>query len=94
MEQTIQEKIKQRRLQMLVHSCIYYKFNESIVSDYQWSKWAKELEQLQRDYPKESEETEYYNIFKNWNGSTGCDLPINNDIIINKAKRLMEISKK
>ena len=47
----IAELIKRRRLQILVHSCIYYEFNESIVDDATWAKWAVELEQLQTAYP-------------------------------------------
>ena len=50
---TIKEKIRQRRRQMLVHSYIYYELDDNIVSDAQWAKWAKELEQLQKNYPKE-----------------------------------------
>ena len=42
-KQTIEEKIKQRRLQILVHSFIYYDLNENIISDDKWSQWAKEL---------------------------------------------------
>lgn len=50
--------IKQRRLQILVHSCVYYKFNQSVVGDDTWVKWATELEQLQADYPQIAEKTE------------------------------------
>lgn len=48
----IAELIQRRRLQVLIHSCIYYEFNESIISDTKWSEWALELEQLQAKYPK------------------------------------------
>lgn len=80
MNQTIQEKIKQRRRQMLVHSYIYYELNDNIISDSQWSKWAKELEQLQKDYPKESAEVEEYDQFKNWDGSSGAFLKFGENI--------------
>ncbi len=80
MEQTIKEKILQRRRQMLVHSYIYYELNQNIVSDHQWAKWAKELEQLQKDYPKESSEVMYYEDFKNWDGSSGAFLNFGEDI--------------
>ena len=43
----IQELIKRRRAQMLIHSCIYYEMNTNIVSDDTWQKWADELESLQ-----------------------------------------------
>ena len=42
-ELVIAEKIQQRRLQILVHSCIYYELNGSSVSDKQWDTWAREL---------------------------------------------------
>lgn len=74
MTQTIEEKIRQRRRQMLVHSYIYYELNENIVSDSQWSKWAKELEKLQHDYPEESKHVEFYEMFQNWDGSSGAFL--------------------
>lgn len=72
--QTIEEKIKQRRLQMLVHSYIYYELNQSIVSDDTWSRWAFELAELQRMYPKESSSVEYADEFDDWDGSTGAFL--------------------
>ncbi len=56
--------IKRRRRQILVHSYIYYVLNDNIISDAQWSAWAEELEQLQKDYPKESSEVELYDEFK------------------------------
>ena len=75
-KQTIKEKIQQRRLQMFVHSFLYYERNVSIVSDYQWSMWAKELADLQAKYPEESSAVIYAEEFKNWDGSTGADLKI------------------
>ena len=49
--QKIKEKIKQRRTQMLVHSCIYYEMDKNIVDDSTWQKWADELRDLQKDNP-------------------------------------------
>ena len=80
MRQTIMEKIRQRRRQMLVHSYIYYELNDNIISDAQWSKWAKELEQLQKDYPIQSRDVEYYEEFKDWDGSSGAFLNFPEDI--------------
>lgn len=74
MNQTIQEKIKQRRRQMYVHSYIYYELNQNIVSDHTWAKWAKELADLQKKYPNEAAEVEYADDFKNWDGSSGAFL--------------------
>ena len=80
MSQTIQERIKQRRRQMLVHSYIYYELNTNIVSDATWSRWAKELEKLQHDYPEESKAVEEYEQFRDWDGSTGAFLKFGENI--------------
>lgn len=87
--QNIACKIKQRRLQMLVHSCIYYALDENIVSDSTWSKWAIELRDLQNMYPQISSEVDYAEYFKDWDGSSGAFLPIHEDWVIQKAKRLL-----
>ena len=34
-ELQVAEKIQQRRLQLLIHSCIYYEFNQNLISDKQ-----------------------------------------------------------
>lgn len=73
---------------MLVHSYLYYERDESIVSDAQWSKWAMELVQLQKDYPEEASQAEFADMFKNWDGNSGADLTYNN-AIINTAERLL-----
>lgn len=98
MNQTISERIKQRRRQMLVHSYIYYELNDNIISDSQWSKWAKELEQLQKDYPKESAEVEEYENFKDWDGSSGAFLKFGENIktvakILLEQKNCLKTSK-
>lgn len=80
MNQNIMAKIKQRRRQMLVHSYIYYELNQNIVSDHKWSKWAKELEQLQKDYPEESKAVEEYEQFRDWDGSSGAFLKFGENI--------------
>lgn len=80
MQQTIIERIRQRRRQMLVHSYIYYECDQSIVSDADWSKWAKELQQLQKDYPEESKQVEEYEQFKDWDGSSGAFLKFGENI--------------
>ena len=83
-------KIQQRRLQMLVHSYIYYVLNDNIISDFTWNKWAHELAVLQKKYPKTSKKVPYYKQFKNWDGSTGAFLDFD-DNIAGKAEYLLEI---
>ena len=89
MKQSIEHKIKQRRLQLLIHSCIYYELNENIISDATWSKWAKELVDLQNKYPEESSHTPLFLEFKDFDGSTGMNLPITKPEVISKAKYLL-----
>ena len=81
--------IKQRRLQLLVHSCIYYEFNESIVDDATWTKWAVELERLQSVYPAIADKVEWAAAFKDFDHSTGYNLPLQNKWVISKAIQLL-----
>ena len=54
MDEEIIQLINRRRRQVLIHSIIYYRFDENIISDAMWTKWAMELADLQRKYPEES----------------------------------------
>lgn len=85
----VAELIQQRRLQVLVHSCIYYKFNHNVVSDMQFDKWAKELASLQKQYPEISDKVMYSDEFKGFDGSTGFDLPIEDEWVVEKAKKFV-----
>lgn len=90
--QTIDEKIKQRRLQLLIHSYIYYELDKNIIPDYKWDKWAKELVELQAKYPQIAKKVIYFNEFKDWSGSTGAFLKFDN-WVKNKAEYLLKINK-
>lgn len=89
MNNQIVEKIQQRRLQLLVHSCIYYEYNTNIISDAKWNEWAHELVQLQIDYPEESKQAIRYDEFIGFDGSTGFDLPIQEEWVKQKACKLL-----
>lgn len=72
MKQTLEQKIRQRRAQMLVHSYIYYHLNDNIVSDDVWQKWANELVELQ----KKKKRIDFYDkAFSDWTGASGAFLP-------------------
>ena len=88
-EAKIYELIQQRRLQLLVHSRIYYVLNNNIISDKQFDEFAKELVQLQKDYPQISKDVIFYNAFKNWDGTTGFDLPLEDPWVVQKANQLL-----
>ena len=84
--QTLSEKIKQRRTQMLVHSYLYYKLDENIVDDDKWQQWANELVELQKQkmnigfYDKE---------FADWTGASGAFLRFDRWVAV-KAKSLLK----
>lgn len=94
MERTIQEIIKQRRTQMLVHSCIYYELNENIVSDHMWQKWADELQKLQEEHPEHLSIGFYDANFKDWDGATGAHLPHRDTWVMKKSLELLALRDK
>lgn len=91
MKQSTIEKIQQRRLQILVHSYIYYELNQNIISDDKWNKWAHELVELQKKYPKESKQAKYADKFADFDSSTGMDLAYFDDFIVNRANYLLSM---
>ncbi len=90
--QTVKEKIRQRRSQMLVHSCLYYKMDESIVSDDKWQQWANELTLLQTENPSECNIGFYDEEFADWDGASGAFLPLDDPNVISKASHILKIS--
>lgn len=86
-------KIRQRRLQLLVHSYIYYELGESVVSDATWQKWADELVKLQKEYPAISSKVVYAQEFKDFDGTTGYHLPYREDKIVQIAHWLVNYNK-
>ena len=90
-ELKIAELIQQRRLQILVHSCIYYNMNQNIIADATWDKWARELVNLQADYPDIAKEVIWSEAFDGFDGSTGFDLPLDDDWVVKKAKQLCRL---
>lgn len=70
----ILSKINRRQAQILLHSCIYYKYATSIISDATFDSWAKELVKLRKDYPDIAFSSRYNNRFINFDGTTGFNL--------------------
>lgn len=82
--------IKRRWLQIWVHSFIYYKMGTSIISDIMWDKWAKELVDLKAKYPNEAKAIKHYDIFADFDGSTGFIIAHKaTPNLIKKAKQLL-----
>ena len=95
MIQTVAEKILQRRLQMIVHSYLYYELDTNIVPDSTWSRWGKELQKLQEKYPEEAKKVKFAELFKDWDASTGFHLAKQaDDRAISKAKYLLSINRR
>ena len=90
-ELNIARLIQRRRLQVLVHSCIYYELNENIVSDSTWSRWATELVELQNKYPEIASRVCYAEAFKDFDASTGAFLPLRGSWVMSKALYLLRI---
>ena len=90
----IAELITRRRRQILVHSVIYYRYNDNIISDEKWTQWAKELEKLQAEYPDISKECPLSEAFEGFDHSTGFDLPLSDPWAIAKAEQLLNWRKK
>lgn len=90
----IAELIQRRRLQLLVHSCIYYAYNENLVTDNTWAKWALELEKLQAQYPEIANKVRWAEAFKSFDHSTGYNLPFDENGIRSKAIQLLRYSEK
>ena len=86
----IAQLIQRRRLQILVHACIYYGLNDNIIPDATYDKWENELVKLQNDYPEIANKVVYAEAFKDWDGSTGAFLPYYELNIVAKARMLVE----
>ena len=83
--------IRRRWLQIWVHSFIYYCMGTSIISDTMWDKWAKELVDLKAKYPNEAKAIKHYDIFADFDGSTGFIIASKaTPNLIKKAKQLVE----
>lgn len=91
-EDHIRSLINRRRRQILVHSVIYYKYNENLVNDAQWADWGIELEQLQHDYPTIASECVYAEDFKHFDHSSGYDLPLGDPWARGVAEYLLQIN--
>lgn len=93
-ELKIAEKIQQRRLQMLVHSCIYYELNKNSISDRDWDRYARELVKLQNDYPHIADKVIWADAFKDFDGTTGFNLPLKDEWVMMKAMKICGQPKK
>ena len=91
----IKADILRKRQQILVHSCLYYRFDTNLIEDYQYDRIGKSLANLQIKYPELTKEVEYkYEAFKAF-GQDGCysgyNLPTSDPDVVRKAQRLINM---
>lgn len=70
----ITDKISFRERQILIHSYLYYHLNKNVISDAKYDKLSYRLVDMIKQYPKEFEESEYVECFRDFDGTTGFDL--------------------
>lgn len=94
MDQNIVSRIEYLRKKLLVHSIIYYRLDENIIPDDKWAEWALELENLVREHPEEGQNSFLAKEFKDFDHSTGYNLPLETPWAVQKAIDLVEYYKK
>jgi hypothetical protein len=78
MDRRVIEAIARRRRQMLVHSCLYYRMDASVIDDATWTRWAQQLAKLQDKF---GHCIGFYDAaFEDWDGSSGFHLPADQDV--------------
>lgn len=75
-DMTSKQKVEALQRYILVHSMLYYDMDTSVISDKKFDKAARLLaDKIQRFGPKKIASTQYGYVFKDFDGSTGFDLP-------------------
>lgn len=70
----IQDKLDFLCRRIIVHSIIYYDYDENIISDNEYDKQCRELYQLIQDNQNEIQKCYYFDILKDYSPATGFDL--------------------
>jgi len=76
----------------MVHSVMYYRFDQTLWTDSMYDLQCKKLVQMMKDYPEEFKNSVYYEGYKDFDGTTGYHLP-DIDIVFctGKAGQLLRI---
>lgn len=86
--------INRRENQILIHSAIYYRFNDNLLQDYQYDNIGKDLIELAHKYPKEFEASHHYEDFIEYVNSetpSGYNLPYSTIEVTSKAMLLLRL---
>ena len=89
MDTDILSKINRRQRQILVHSCLYYQFNENLIQDHVYDAWSKELAELIQNHKEEFKRSVHHTSFKDYDGCSGFDLPFSDPMIVGVAESLL-----
>ena len=81
--------INRRQRQLLVHSCLYYRMNESIVPDHVFDAWSVQLVRLKEEAADLFKESIYAQSFEDFDGSSGYHLPYWKPEIVRAAEKLI-----
>lgn len=90
----IKERIEYLRKKLLVHSIIYYRLDESLITDEEWARWALELEELTRKYPHIAQNAFLSKEFQDFDHSTGYNLPLETPWAVDVAMNLVLYNQK
>lgn len=94
MNQEVIDLINRRENQVLIHSCIYYKFNDNLIEDWQYDNIGKDLIELAHKYPSEFKASYHYNDFIEYVNSdtpSGFNLPYSTTETVSKAMLLLRL---
>lgn len=90
----VKERIEYLRKKLLVHSIIYYRLDENLISDEKWAEWALELERLTQEYPQIAQNAFLAEGFRDFDHSTGYNLPLETPWAMDMALYLVKMHKK
>jgi hypothetical protein len=77
--------------QIIIHSIIYYELSENVINDKMFDNLCKQLISLSKTMTEnEYKKTEYYELFKDFDGSTGFNLY--HELSKERQKYLMNIA--
>lgn len=85
----IEERIKELRVKILVHACIY-DMGEVMMAQENWEALADELLELQRDNIDKCNIGLFDDLFRSWDGRTTNQLPLRDERVIARAQWLID----
>lgn len=88
---TNEEQINRLKRNLMVHSVLYYCYDQPLIEDSKWDQWALELVDWQDN--KNIHTDLFSSLFKGWNGSTGYHL-IDHEYGRRKAEYLLQVKGK